>query len=422
MVLVRPVCPTVGNVQKRRFSTVLDANSALVIAPLVSMQRAAMSNQTRKRKKLVAPRGSTRERGDVVEQIVAEVHDVAGVRVERNVFLPAQDGSGRTREIDVLLSSQVAGYPVRVAIECKNERKPIGIDEIDEFIGKLNDVDIPLQHGIFVSVSRYTKDALLRAQKVGMKATILRDMTSSLSELAREAFQSAIYLLLTVTNIEVHSDVAVAASPADILFFRNNEGHVCGGVPDLVWREWRSCNIPAELGTHQVDLRLPDGWLQVIEGRVANVHGIKVDVQITAHVVSIPGRVTHRVLLNALNQRIEKRQTEAKFDIAPGTYPVKGFLNEEDLERFLTGGSGMKISVGRFRLPRIRWCSLYWPPSESSMRKLIILMHQAFREGKTLDLASMDLAEIEGTDMREIWEPIWREHPAVKEPPNSGSI
>ena len=74
----------------------------------------------RKRKKKAAPAGSTRAKGDILEQIVAEMHKTPGVTVERNVFLPVQDESDRTREIDVLLTSKVAGYPICVAIECKN--------------------------------------------------------------------------------------------------------------------------------------------------------------------------------------------------------------------------------------------------------------------------------------------------------------
>jgi len=107
----------------------------------------------RTRRKHNAPKGSTREKGDVLEKIIAEMHDVPGVKIERNQFLPSVDGSGRTREIDVLITSQVAGFPVRIAVECKNEKKTTDIEKIDAFIGKLQDVGIPVQHGVFVSTS-----------------------------------------------------------------------------------------------------------------------------------------------------------------------------------------------------------------------------------------------------------------------------
>ena len=64
-------------------------------------------------------------KGKVVERITAMMHEVPGVRVERNVSLPSTVGSGRTREFDVLLTSQVAGYGVRFAFECKNYANPL---------------------------------------------------------------------------------------------------------------------------------------------------------------------------------------------------------------------------------------------------------------------------------------------------------
>lgn len=62
----------------------------------------------RVRRKRVAPAGSTRSKGDLVEEVVASMHESEGVRVAKNVFLATQD-PGRSREIDILLTSDVAG-------------------------------------------------------------------------------------------------------------------------------------------------------------------------------------------------------------------------------------------------------------------------------------------------------------------------
>jgi hypothetical protein len=45
----------------------------------------------RKRRRHNAPKGSTREKGDFLEKIIAEMHDMPGVKIERNVFLPTID-------------------------------------------------------------------------------------------------------------------------------------------------------------------------------------------------------------------------------------------------------------------------------------------------------------------------------------------
>jgi Restriction endonuclease len=65
-------------------------------------------------------------------------------------------GGGRKREIDVLLTRSIAGIPVSIAIECKNEAKKIGSPKIDAFVGKPQHVGIPPQFGIYVSTSDYT--------------------------------------------------------------------------------------------------------------------------------------------------------------------------------------------------------------------------------------------------------------------------
>src|SRR5436190_1367238 len=100
---------------------------------------------------------STVSKGRMIEAIVASMHESDGVKVERNVKLPPTRSQEPTREIDILLSSQVCGYPVRYVFECKNERKRIGVEYIDAFVGKLQDVGIPTQYGIFVTTSDYSK-------------------------------------------------------------------------------------------------------------------------------------------------------------------------------------------------------------------------------------------------------------------------
>ncbi len=88
------------------------------------------------------------------------MHDHPGVTVERNRRLPPASGLGGKREIDVLITAIVAGYPVQMAVECKNEAEAIGSPKIDAFIGKLQHVGIPPQQGIYISANGYTTGAI----------------------------------------------------------------------------------------------------------------------------------------------------------------------------------------------------------------------------------------------------------------------
>jgi len=364
----------------------------------------------RSRRKQKAPSGSTREKGDIVEQIVATMHQSPGVKVERNVYLPTRDGSRRTREIDVLLTSHIAGYSIQVAIECKNEEKPIGVQRIDEFIGKLNDVGIPTQQGIYVSASRYTTGAIARAKKARIRSLILQELENdSLHNAIRDAFQSLIYLLLTITTIQMENDVPEIPTPHQMLMFYDGNGRICGSVPDIIWRKWLSSNIPDRLGTHELVLEIPDGWLQIVDEKMVKLNGIRAIVQVTAHVINIPGRVHQHKLVSASSKKLELSSLETVYERPSGTYGVNTFQTEKDLQKYIHGQEGITLSVGRFRLPRIRFGPMYWPPSNETARKIVGIM-KAYAEGKIEDPRPLDLAEIEGTDLSAIWEPIWSEY------------
>ncbi len=201
-----------------------------------------VKRSSKRRRKHSPPEGSSRAKGDIVEKIVAAMHESPGVKVETNVFLCSQDEDEGDREIDVLLSSKVDIYPIHMAIECKNENKRIGVGYIDAFIGKLEDVGIPANLGIFVSVSDFTKGAIRRAQKAGIKLMLLEDVSQELLASVGEALQSLVYILLTITNIEVNNNIG-SGSTDEILFFRDKNGKVCGSVADLVWLKWKSGEI-----------------------------------------------------------------------------------------------------------------------------------------------------------------------------------
>jgi hypothetical protein len=368
----------------------------------------------RTRRKHDAPKGSTREKGDVLEKIIVEMHEVSGVKIERNQYLPSIDGSGRTREIDILITSQVAGFPVRIVIECKNEKKTTDIERIDAFIGKLQDIGIPVQHGVFVSTSRYASGSIEHAKRVGIRTFLLRDISDKLAEIVKEAIQSVIYLLLTITNIGIVNDISVTAPWSEVLFFRDDEGKLCGSLPDLVWDKWIKGNIEDFVGEHEILFSLPTGWHQIIQGQEANIKSIKVTVSVIAIVLTLSGTLNHYQLIDAKDGTIEKNQIKALFNPTLGKYPINEFRTEQDLVSYLHKQQGMKLSIGRFRLPRIRWLSIYWPPSKKAMLALARIHKEKTEQGQPFDMSAIPLTEIEGDDLNALWEPIAEDHPFLK--------
>jgi hypothetical protein len=117
-------------------------------------------------------------RWKVIEDISALAHRSPGVIVKQNARLPCLrrvSNKRRYREIDVLLSSRVAGHSVHFAIECKDQFRPVSSPQIDAFIGKLEDVGISPQTSVFVSSSGYYDSAVERASEVGMKTLVIKE-------------------------------------------------------------------------------------------------------------------------------------------------------------------------------------------------------------------------------------------------------
>jgi hypothetical protein len=73
----------------------------------------------------------------------------------------------------------------------------------------------------------------------------------------------------------------------------------------------------------------------------------------------------------------------------------------------------LRLSIGRFRIPRVVFNNIFWPPSKSSVEKMAAFVKD-FEAGKGTSLQTITFSEIEGDDLSKAWEPIWDEHPAAK--------
>jgi hypothetical protein len=374
----------------------------------------------RTRRKHNAPKGSTREKGDILEKIIAEMHDIPGVKIERNVYLPTLDGSSRTREIDILITGQMAGFQIQIAVECKNKNKVTGVEQIDEFIGKLQDVGIPTQLGLFVSMSKYTSGAVKRAKSVGIRTFLLQDISADLPQAVKEAYQSNVYLMLTITNVVISNDISDVMWAGELLFFRDESGNVSGVVGDLVWKEWISGRLSSQIGNHEVSLTLPSDWRQIVQGKNAKVSEIKVSYKVTGYAISFPGAVSQYNLVNVEDNKIEKSQTVARFPPPIGKYPLVHFQTKDELDLFRNQIKGIGV-IFESILPRIVWYASYWPPSKKAIEKLNKKLIESLKKGEEFDLRSVSLLEIEGDDLAAMWEPIIEDHPLLSKNLPSGS-
>jgi Restriction endonuclease len=354
---------------------------------------------------------TTRDKGNILEQVVAWLHEARGVTVARNVRLPMVGSTRSRREIDVLLTAHVAGHEVRLAIECKNEEGLIGSPKIDKFRGKLEAVGIPPSLGIYVSIHGYTEGALEAARAAGIKALVLEGMSADrLSLEVTEAFQSLVVLVPEVDGVNLVSDLQEPiADIGEAFLFYDQDGEPAGTVADFVWEAWLTGDLAPEIGTTYLQLELPSGWHNVIAGEREGIQGIAVQVKIVAMTLTIEGEASEASLVEVDGGDLTHRGLTATFGAPSGKYRILAFESESALSEHLAA-QGLLHVVRRIKSPRIQfWGMMFWPPSQR-VADIIAERMAAFARGEIPDPRPFSFEQLEGTDLGAAWEPITEEY------------
>src|SRR5688572_26968991 len=111
--------------------------------------------------------GTNKDKGDILEDLVAMIHRGQGLNAAPRQFLPSKANPTDQREIDVLIKARIGPYDRLLAIECRNRLEAVDVADIGEFRDKLDDVGLPHQGSIYVA-HRYTKNAIERAVTLGI--------------------------------------------------------------------------------------------------------------------------------------------------------------------------------------------------------------------------------------------------------------
>ena len=314
---------------------------------------------------------NTQSKARILEQVVSWLHVQPGLEVQTNVRLPTTTDAARTREFDVLVTGAIGLYTTRIAIECKNYARAIKAPDIDAFAGKLDDVGIPRQQGIYVTPSRFTSGALARAAKDGIRTYVFSGLTESRLEIAvQSALQSVIYLLAHLGSVTIENDVPVAMSPLDTWMFYNDrqESRL---LADVLWTQWTGRQIPSTVGAHAVDLTPPPGVYQMHEGRRVTLTSIRATVNVCAFVRQLQGQGHSAGLQDPSGSSPPHFKARGTFDrhhILPG---LRVFTTEADLQEALGSIDVQYHVVVRQRLPRIRVGPIYWPMSKALVRRIV---------------------------------------------------
>jgi hypothetical protein len=346
---------------------------------------------------------SSTQKGRIVERIVAmmhgdsNTHDDSDIKVERNVYLPALGNQARRREIDILITQYIIGYPVSIAVECKNENKSIGSPKIDAFIGKLQDVGIPLQNGIYVSASGYTKGAIERAKMAGIRTLILRDLNAqALYNSVTEAFQSTLHLLPAIIDIRASNGMSITPQMSVLLDKRGN----CHFLYDLIWQKWHHEQMPTSIGGHTLELAIPNDWVEHINGTIRTFESVIVTIRVLGLIFADRQQGDKYSLDNPVDNRVEK----IYIDISVlEQHPFLVIYLESELEDIVNKLSVFNLIKERNRLPYIDTGSIYWPPNEKNS-KFVVVSTLAHQFGKLGYLRPFSLSKMKELEARTVWE------------------
>jgi tetratricopeptide (TPR) repeat protein len=380
-----------------------------------------MAVSTKKRKKQASRRNKralkgkqSTEKGALLEQIAARMYSSPFHKVTPNAKVPPINRDPkRKQEIDVLLEGKVVTRPPRRAIECKNLGKKVGVGKIHEFVGKLADVGIPHEHGIYISPTGYTAGAVDRARPVNLQLLTLTGLTEDgLASITAKASQLKVFYLAQVQGITVTNNLGQIENAYELLIFFDANGNCCGTVADLIWNQWQAGVIPAKAGQYDINLTVPEGWKQIINGKEEPVLAIQTVVRVTAFVLKIPGESTYHTLIRASDGKIEKRQLNTTFNVEVDqttVHTLDAFGTEAELLSAIHALTGVRLTI-RTRLPRIQYLNrFYYPISPRVVQLLRKRGEDASEPEQSADDLNID--EIEGTDLRAVFEPFTDAYP-----------
>jgi hypothetical protein len=331
---------------------------------------------------------TAKRKGDILEDLVAMMHEMPGVVVEKRKKLPVLNSkTKRRREIDVLITANVAGYPVRFGFGCKNEAKALGTAAVDGLIRILEEVGIPVQQGILVSANGYTTDAQDAAKSRGIRTLVFEGLSADrLKQEISAATQSMVFLLITQTSFSVFPYVegGFDDNPQFInaALDLTDEPSGLQLLSCMAWL-WMKGAIPSIIGEHIISLK-PE--------REEAMWHVMATTTVTGLIASIPGTFSQSVLRNVEAGQVERLHIAAKFDEIKGPLTLEPVTSEEALSAI--AHKELMSLVTRVRVPRLVTDFGYWPPSEEAMQKAKAL----FDVGKPVTFE-----DIETSNLTDAW-------------------
>lgn len=215
---------------------------------------------------------STKAKGDLLEDIVEHLcSDIKNASVTRNAKIVGRNSNDR-RDIDVLIEGYISAFPVKILVEAKNYKRPVGVEKVESLKTKLDDIGANL--GVIACPSGFTKAAKQTANSYAIKLYEVYDPKLGNSNL----FIPLRYVASDISgfSFELHGkSYGPISIPQDISRWQFHVGNRTLGARQLVWHAWNTEMIPQLAGEHIAnfnamtmgDIEKPD-HIQYIEVKI----------------------------------------------------------------------------------------------------------------------------------------------------------
>lgn len=204
--------------------------------------------------------------------IEAEKRDgrLKAVKLARNITLPCK--SSATAEFDIYWEYKVAGLLLKIAIECKNYNKLVGVDDIREFIGKVSSVGGIT--GVMITKMGFTENAKNEATFGNIQLLIIREQNNDDWNGFLKIFNIVIHAIMPSQTLNIEptinkqwlaesgykkGDSIQIQGSNDLIFIEESSSNFRHSLIELERSDFFSSKDP---GTYTwVKLFKEDGWL-----------------------------------------------------------------------------------------------------------------------------------------------------------------
>jgi hypothetical protein len=193
---------------------------------------------------------STKEKGDLLEDILEQMcSNIRNAKITRNAKILGKK-SNTERDVDILVEGSVGAFEVKIAVESKNYAEPVGIEKIESFKAKLEDIGVEL--GVMICPTGFTEPAQQRARFDGIQLFEVYDPKLGNSSL----FIPLRYVepAIKVFAFQVqHRVIGPFSMPQDVSRWRFHVGDRRLNSKQLITHAWNIGTLPQVAGTHLVN-------------------------------------------------------------------------------------------------------------------------------------------------------------------------